>query len=1302
MRARTICLLSVSLIFLVLAGAAITYLRSARFQERAREMLIARIERATGLDTSVGRFSLDILRGRFLLDQFELRSPKATGSRFSLTVDEISGSIRLAALWRPKIDLGELNLIRPRMTILQGPNAAFSSLQPIIRRSLDIAARRAAIRDGWVDLNYRRIPLNLVMDALNCSIQYRTSPQSYVMEVAYKNSPMEWAGRKFVYDLNAHVQLLPTGLAIDSFELSEDKSRLSGSGRVDNWAAPALQVRVTGTLAGENLTLLTPDLKDARGDVSVISDVHWDARGYHLTGRFSAETARYRQATARAVTGLFEIKDGVLSLREVSGRMGGGSFRIDGDLQLRAGSAASHHVEISGKNIVLDDASGILDLRALALENSVDAKATIDWRHGLEDLVAEGTVYLHGLTESAPESAMRTALEGTADFVYRKNLWYVKKASLASPNTRLQELGLDPERSHIQLDTDRPGEVLRLARSFSSSLENLIRGNPDLIWISGRYHLDGDILLRLPEAMAYEGQVLVTNGRWRNYSVDSLSASASWDGSRLRLRSLKLRKGVQSVEGDFIMDLPLGEAGADFHYDGTLSRISLASLGDMGIDLRAQVAGALSGQGRVFYERGVLQGDGQLQIEKGSYNGEPFDLMRAALEVKGRELRITEGQINRGSAAVSVHGQVNLDTREMNLSARMKELPLLDIPEIKASGVTVDGRVTASGEIHGTLDRPEFKGSVDLEGLFYAGWNLGKGKATIDLRDKILSAKFDVQSDLGGFQGEARLLTDPGYPGRATVEFRDWNVKKIIASNAPALFNDFSTALHGSLVIEGSFAELSKLKYRGEMDGARFKIQGYELHNDGMMRFSGDNQKLVVEDARLIGQGSSLALEKNGVFPLEADGALNLHLTGRLNLGFLDHLAAKVGVSGAATLDVNITGSQRAPEVLGKAALEDTRVDYEDLPYPLSALRGDIVFSRNSIKLENVVGAIASGTIQLTGSVEHQNAELRGINLEASLRKARLRYPKDFVSTIDADLNLRGASDSQVLTGNVNVVRADYLRDFTVLGQFIGHPSGPSGPQVTDPLLAGVRLNVSVHSQDGLYIDNELTRVQAGMSLTLRGTLAYPSVTGRVDAIEGSIFFRGNRFDIQNASADFVDRNRINPVLDVRAEADVRSYRLRLDVGGDLDHLRLNVTSDPPLSTVDILSLLTTGKSEDTGTTGAETQRHQSEMTGLSAASILSESLTGVVGRRVERIFGLQSFRVDPFLAGVENDPTARVTISERLSKDVTVTFSRNLSTNEEQIVVLEYNVNKNLSIVATRDENGTYGVDFRFRRRLP
>jgi translocation and assembly module TamB len=105
-------------------------------------------------------------------------------------------------------------------------------------------------------------------------------------------------------------------------------------------------------------------------------------------------------------------------------------------------------------------------------------------------------------------------------------------------------------------------------------------------------------------------------------------------------------------------------------------------------------------------------------------------------------------------------------------------------------------------------------------------------------------------------------------------------------------------------------------------------------------------------------------------------------------------------------------------------------------------------------------------------------------------------------------------------------------------------------------------------------------------------------------------------------------------------------------------------------------------------------------MAGISAASVLSENLTGVLGKRVQRILGLESFRVDPFLAGAENDPTARITISERISKDLVVTYSRNLTTSREQIVVIEYDIRRDLSMVATRDENGKFGLDFRFRKR--
>ena len=1306
LRPRSILLTAFGLVLLAFAGATLTYLRSARFQERVRSELTARIRQATGLNVTMDQFSLDVLRGRFSVSKLEVNSTKG----LSLAVDEASGSFRLAALWRPKIELGELNLLRLHMTIVPQPGGGPWNIEPVIRRSLSVAARKATVRDSWVEYNNRRIALDLVLDALECDIAYRTDPQRYDVQVSYRNSPLLALGRKFVYDLDARLNVLPTGLQIVDFKLREDKSTFSGSGSLSPWNSPALAVHATGTLNGEDAVLLTPALKDARGEVNVVTDIRVNGREYHLGGKFQGETVSYRTSFAHSMTGSFEVERDVLRLREVQGRVGEGNFQLEGEVQLKSSNKPPNHIKVAAHNVMVRDGSGLIDLRYLALENTVDADVVLEWREGKNDFSAEGSVYLYGIPDASPAAEDKTALQGSTDFYYRQDAWYVKNAGLSSPGSTVEVVGLDPVRHKVKVDTNRPAELFRMLRGFSASMRDLFTRRPDWEAVTGHFHLDGEFDLRLPDNVEYRGLASVEKGRWRSYEIDSLSGTAFWNGSRLDLHSMRLQKAAQAARGEFWIEAAQGDADPDMFFEGSLSSISLASLGEFGADLKGQVAGVLnSPQLRVSYQHGSVQGEGRFEVDSGSLGEQPFDALSAAVQIKDKIFRITEGQIKRGSATVRAEGSIDLDSRRMNLSASLKGLPLAEIPELKAKALPLEGRVTATGEISGTLDQPEAKGSIAVEGLRYADLDLGNGTASLDLRNQVLSiAQIDFRSDLGALQGDARIKAEPGYPGTATLKFSDWNIKKIIAGNTAELFSDLTTKLYGSLLVEGPFADHAKLTYReGKMSGASFTINKHEFRNDGEIRFSGNADEVKVERAVLTGEGSNLTFDKDGVIPFDSDGKLNLRVTGKLDLGVLDHISyfPKVGISGSATLNVNVGGSRNTPEVIGNATLENARVAYDAVDYQFSELQGNIVFLRDSIILNKVAGKLAAGSIVINGSAGLQNGKINKINLQGALQKARLRYPKDLVSTFDADLNLNGASDSLALTGNVSVLHAEYLRDFSLLEQILGGPSGGAGGQVSDSPFANVSLNIPVHSRDdGLYVDNELARVHAGLKLVLRGTVAEPFVTGRVTATDGSIFFRGNRFDILDGTIDFLDRNRIHPVLNIRAEADVRSYRVRLDVHSHLENLHSSgwiVTSDPPLPQVDILALLIMGKAGDTADTGIENPRRQAEMTGLSAASIISEEMTGVVGKRVERIFGLSTFRVDPFLAGAENDPAGRVTISKRLASDLQVTFSRNLSTNTEQIVVIEYDVNRNLTIVATRDEVGKYGIDFKFRKRI-
>ncbi len=1294
-----IILLTLGLAILAATTFGLHYLSSQRFQERVRTELVSRLESATGLACSIDRVELFAWRGAFTIRGLLLQA-RSDAHPFRLSVEEASGSLKLLSILRLKPGLAELTLIRPHLMIGASENETPvdpAELLRTFRRSLDMAVGTIRVREGMIDTGNRRMPIDFSLKDFACEIRHRPDIPAYQVHLAYRDSRLSWDDQEVFYDLDMRGIVSMNGVDVDSIGFQSGKTHLSGDGWMRDWKSPAFLFHLAGSVNSPDLAIFDRHLGESRGEIKVLANLKWDAGDFHLTARYSTSASAYMGAAVSVQQGLMEIKDRTLWLKDVQGRLGPGAFQANASFSLGEAQRAPHRFDIELKQVAMRDAAKILKLPQINYDNTADGVVHVQWHEGSEDLEVHSVLQLGGPAGVGPMIGKSTDLRGLLAFDYAEGKWYFPKVELKSGKTEVFAAGRGASGYQLRIQTTSVAEPLGIVRGFSESVDDLLKKYPDLPDISGTYELDGEIGIDASAGLAYKGSLRVDKGRWRSYALDSLAAGAFWNGTDLRLRSIDLHKGSAAVAGNLDLTAqPGGGEMAQLSYRGTWSRIPLEGLKDFGLDPGEDVKGVLSGSGSISYSAGVWKGDGQILIENGSYKTESFDKIRARAGFDGQLLRIADCEVTRESTRINLEGQVRLDTREMDLRVRLAGFSLRSLPAVQENKLDFDGQITGIGEIRGTFQDPALNARLDLAGLRYANWELGQGKGTIELKNKRLQGEVTVQSNLGSAKFRADVSTESGYQGSAILDLADWNAQKFIIGKIPPFLNELSTALQGRVEIKGSFAAPSSLNYVGEIDGARLKIHDYELHNSGKIRFTISNRKLEVKDARIVGEGTNLAL--SGEIPIDGSEAMDLRLDGELNLKLLEHLEKRIQVEGSAGLNVRTTGALTAPQVVGQAVLNNARLAWSDSPFRFSALQGKIIFSRNLLRLEGIRGSVASGTIQVSGTIEHQDAQLRGINLQISAHNTSFPFPKDFHSTVDADLNLRGGPESQILSGEIRVTRAEYIRSLNLLEQLAARSAAPPGPPTIDPLFAGLRLNVSINSSEGLYIDNELTRLRGGMRLTLRGTPAYPSLIGRIEATDGSIFFRGNRFEIVRASADFLDRNRINPVLEVRAEADVQSYRMLLDVSGDLDHLRFNVTSDPPMSTVDILTLLTTGKPVEPG---METSRRQTEITGLSAASILSEGLTGVIGKRVQRIFGLQTFRVDPFLAGAENDPTARVTISERLSKDLNITFSRNLSTNEEQIVIVEYEVSRNLSIVATRDENGKYGLDFRFRRRF-
>jgi autotransporter translocation and assembly factor TamB len=342
---------------------------------------------------------------------------------------------------------------------------------------------------------------------------------------------------------------------------------------------------------------------------------------------------------------------------------------------------------------------------------------------------------------------------------------------------------------------------------------------------------------------------------------------------------------------------------------------------------------------------------------------------------------------------------------------------------------------------------------------------------------------------------------------------------------------------------------------------------------------------------------------------------------------------------------------------------------------------------------------------------------LGSFDLTATGERMNLRYPEGFRSVVDASLALRGPIASPVLSGTVTVRNGVYESKFDPTSNILSLASGSSSlpravnTEPTIPLRYDIQVNAPVGS---LTIKNALAQITASANLTLSGTYDKPQLFGRADIERGEVFFEGNRFVVTRGTVDFYNPTAIEPFFDIEAETRVHvpsadeTYRITLAISGTVGgHLNFSANSDPPLTPVDILSVLF-GQSTDVSNPElrALNQRDvtQSEEQLLRAGllQVLAGPLAAPVTRAVEQTFGINTVQLAPSL-GTQNDPltpTARLIIGKRISDRAYLTFSRALGTTQrEQIIVLEYDQSDRLGWILTQTGDRTFSIDFRVRR---
>jgi translocation and assembly module TamB len=395
--------------------------------------------------------------------------------------------------------------------------------------------------------------------------------------------------------------------------------------------------------------------------------------------------------------------------------------------------------------------------------------------------------------------------------------------------------------------------------------------------------------------------------------------------------------------------------------------------------------------------------------------------------------------------------------------------------------------------------------------------------------------------------------------------------------------------------------------------------------------------------------------------------------------------------TGRAQINAAVGGTMTTPRFNGRVHIEGASLRYGDFPAGLSNVAGDFNFDANRMVFDNVAAESGGGRLAIGGTVAYGEGPLNyAINMRTD--QIRIRYPVGMSWLVGGTLRLSGNRQSATLSGRIIVDRLLMAEGFD-LGAFMVSAKEPAtGPSTTSSFLQNLAFDIQADSSPDSRMEWTGARLQTDASLRLRGTWEHPILLGHIHLLSGEMNFRGNQYTIARGDINFANPFRLDPVLNVEATTTIRQYEVTLDFTGPASRLTLAYRSDPPLPSSDIIELLALGQTG--GESAARTTTGQNA--GVGASALLSEAISSQLGGRIQRLFGVSHFSVGPSVATLNNtqNSIASVTIEQQVTKGLVVTYITDITTTQYQVIQIEYTINREFSVVALRDENGTFGLD--------
>ncbi|MBN2382805.1 translocation/assembly module TamB domain-containing protein [bacterium] len=650
-----------------------------------------------------------------------------------------------------------------------------------------------------------------------------------------------------------------------------------------------------------------------------------------------------------------------------------------------------------------------------------------------------------------------------------------------------------------------------------------------------------------------------------------------------------------------------------------------------------------------------------------------------------------------GRASLDNRGYYSMDLSTGRLSSNL--INSLEYYQVPFSGVLA-GSISGEGSIHA----PKINASFTVYDVHLHGTPLGIAQMQFDLNAQ--TARINASLLEQGIQAVCELNLEHKTIETAELALSNTNIVpyfKLMDVN----LDSFVGRTTGKAEIMGNYAALEQIDARVILENFSFGLPDYPLQNANPVIMSLDQGHLSFQPVTMVGERSQFYL--SGELDLMKD-FLRIGAEGELDLELLTSLEPEIKYAqGISTIGLNIEGTFERPYYFVEGLLYGGVFVLREVPLEFKDIDLVLVMNNQVIDLNQGSAALGTGLISLTGGALlpdfNQDFDPFATELDLTIEGQNLQidYPDGFEGEIATELSVSKTLLKPHVNGFVHIHRNLYEADINIRAILLdilreALLARPQETAASTEVLFNPTFNIDIKSVEPITVVSDDLISEFRTDISLAGDLLSPRLQGNLEVESGQINFDDRVLNIETGLISFLNPKGFYPTFDVQAESEIQGYTISVNLTGEYPDFILSFNSDQDLTKNQILSLLLTGQLNlEQGGSGTD------EYSKFAQDIVLSNVLDNEIINRVKELFAIDKFQVVPVsgTGAAGSWGNFQITAGTEISGWYITTTITPDST-DYNIISVERELSRRLSIEMFRNTDNSYSVDLRFRFPFP